>query len=314
MGKYILKRLLMAIPTLFGISLLTFFLIRLVPGDTVTAMLGTSYDPKQATELRAQLGLNKPIIIQYIIWISHVLCGNLGTSSFTNQSVLGALLQRLPITLELTLLSIFVALAIAIPLGVYAAFKKGEALDYVSSSVSMFGVSVPNFWLGTLLILIFSLHWHLLPSSGYEPPSQSIIGNLRSMIMPVLALGTAVGAVTMRSTRSAMLEVFSEDYIKMAKAKGSSQTRLIWKHALKNALIPVITVLGIQIGYLLGGSVIIEQVFALPGIGQLSLQAISNRDYSLLQGCILFVATAFIVINLCIDVIYGLINPKIRYK
>jgi len=277
-------------------------------------MLGTNYNPEQAARLRAQMGLDKPVIIQYFIWIGHVLCGNLGYSSFTDQPVLTALLQRLPVTLELALLSVLAALLISIPLGICAASKRGTAADYGSGILGMFGISVPNFWLGTLLILIFSLHLHLLPSSGFQSLSKSVPGNLLSMIMPVIALGTAVGAVTMRSTRSAMLDVLEEDYIKMAKAKGAGNLRIIWKHALRNAMVPVATIVGIQIGYLLGGSVIIEQIFGLPGIGQLALQAISNRDYSLLQGTILFVALTFIVINLAIDVIYGLINPRIRYK
>lgn len=313
MGKYILHRLLVAIPILIGISLLTFFMIRLVPGDTVTAMLGTNYDPAQAAKLRAQFGLDKPLIIQYFIWIGHVLQGNFGYSSFTNQPVLSALLERLPVTLELAFLSIVVALIISIPLGMLAAEKRGTAVDYGAGLFGMFGISVPNFWLGTLLILIFSLHGHLLPSSGFQTITQSITGNLLSLVMPVIALGTAVGAVTLRSTRSAMLDVLGEDYIKMAKAKGAGGARIIWKHALRNAMVPVITVVGIQVGYLLGGSVIIEQIFGLPGIGQLAIQAISNRDYSLLQGTILFIALTFILINLIIDVIYVLINPRIRY-
>ncbi|GEB76898.1 ABC transporter permease [Sporolactobacillus inulinus] len=314
MGKYILHRLIIAVPILIGISILTFFLIRLVPGDTVTAILGTNYDPKLAHKLRSEMGLDQPVILQYLIWIGHVFIGDFGTSSFTGQPVLSALMERLPITLELALLSLVVALIIAIPLGVLAACKHGTRADYASGTFGMFGISVPNFWLGTLLILIFSLHLHLLPSGGYQPLSAGIGENLRSLLMPVIALGTAVAAVTMRSTRSAMLDVLNEDYIKMAKAKGASTARIIWKHGLRNALVPVMTVVGIQIGYLLGGSVIIEQVFALPGMGRLALQAISNRDYSLLQGTILFVAVTFIMINLLIDVIYGWINPRIRYK
>ena len=313
MGKYILKRLLIAIPVLFGISIITFFIIRLVPGDTVTAILGANYNEEQATILRAELGLDEPLIVQYGIWISHVLRGDFGYSSFTNQPVLSAIIERLPVTLELTVISVVFALFIAIPLGRFAAMKRHTPVDYAASFFGMFGISVPNFWLGTLMILLFGLHWGILPSGGFVSISEDVWGNMRSMIIPGTALGTAVAAVVMRMSRSSMLEVVGEEYMKMAKAKGVSNRRWIWKHGWKNAMIPVLTVVGIQTGYLLGGSVVIEQIFSLPGVGRLALQAIEKRDYILLQGTILFIASAFVLINLIVDVLYGLLNPRIRY-
>ncbi|MDC3415823.1 ABC transporter permease [Aquibacillus salsiterrae] len=313
MGRYILKRLLIAIPVLIGISFISFFLVRLVPGDTVTALLGSNYNEEQALILREKLGLDQPLIVQYGLWMANVLQGDLGYSSFTNQPVATALMERLPITIELTVISVVFALIIAIPLGTYAAVKRNSPMDYGASFFGMFGISVPNFWLGTIMILVFSLHWGILPSGGFVGLAEDLGGNIRSMAMPGIALGTAVGAVVMRMTRSSMLEVVGEEYMKMAKAKGVSQSRWIWKHGLKNALIPVITVVGIQTGYLLGGSVVIEQIFSLPGVGRLALQAIANRDYSLLQGAILLIATTFVIINLIVDILYAYLNPKIRY-
>lgn len=312
--SYILRRLLIAIPVLFGISIIAFFMVRLVPGDTVTAMLGTNYNEAQAELLRQKYGLDKSVVIQYGLWILNVFKGDLGMSSFTNEPVMEIIIGRLPVTLELTIISIVFALIIAIPLGTIAALKRNTPVDYGASFFGMFGISIPNFWLGTLLILLFSLHLSWLPSSGFVPISEGLWMNIKTMLMPGIALGTAVGAVTMRMTRSSMLEVLGEEYMKMAKAKGVNNFRLIWKHGLRNALVPVVTVLGIQAGYLLGGSIIIEQIFSLPGIGQLALQAISNRDYSLLQGSILFIASTFVLINLAVDIIYAIINPKIRYS
>lgn len=298
---------------MFGITLISFFIVRLVPGDTVTALLGSNYNEEQAAILREKYGLDQPLYVQYFIWLSNVLRGDFGYSSFTNQAVLDAILERIPVTLELATLSVLIALLIAIPLGTMAALNRNNFFDYSASFLGMIGISVPNFWLGTLAILFFSLHLGWFPSEGFVPIQDGIFANLKSMILPAVALGTTVGAVTMRMTRSSLLEVLGEEYMKMARAKGVSKGRWIWKHGLKNALIPVITVVGIQAGYLLGGSVVIEQIFSLPGIGQLALQAISNRDYALLQGTILFIATAFVLINLIVDLIYGILNPKIRY-
>lgn len=313
MIKYIFKRLLISIPVLFGISLVAFFVVRLVPGDTVTAMLGNNYSPELAEEMRERYGLDKPLIVQYMLWLTQVFQGNLGVSSFTNRPVTAIILERLPVTIELTLLSVTFAVLFAIPFGTYAAIKRNSSVDYSAGVFGLLGISIPNFWLGTLLILYLSLYLGWLPSSGFVGFAEDPLGNLKHMIMPTLTLGTAVGAVIMRMTRSSMLEVTREEYMLVARAKGVRKARLIWRHAIKNALIPVITIIGVQAGYLMGGSVVIEQIFALPGIGRLALQAITNRDYALLQGTILFIATIFVVINLIVDIIYAFLNPRIRY-
>ena len=313
MLKYIVKRILMAIPILLGISIIAFFLIRLVPGDTVTALLGANYNEEQAIILRAKYGLDKPLVLQYFIWFKNVLVGDLGNSFFTREPVVTAIADRLPVTLQLMLMSFLYSIFIAIPLGTIAAIKRNSALDYGASFVGLLGVSVPNFWLGTLFILFFSLNLKWFPSGGFVSFFEDPVQNLRYMIMPSVALGASVGAVVMRMTRSSMLEVLGQDYIKMAEAKGVKDGRLIFHHALKNGFIPVVTVLGIQLGYLLGGSVVIEKIFSLPGVGQLSLQAITNRDYALMQGCILLVASGFVIINLIVDIIYAFLNPRIRY-
>ena len=313
MWKYVVKRILIAIPVLIGISIIAFFIIRLVPGDTVTAMLGVNYNPEQAAELRAQYGLDKPLVVQYYKWIKNVLTGNFGQSFFTNEPVLNTIMERLPVTLELMGMSLIYCIFIAIPLGTIAAVKRNTFMDYGASFLGLLGVSVPNFWLGTIMILFFSLNMGWFPSGGFVSLTESIAGNLRHMFMPSIALGAAVGAVIMRMTRSSMLEVLGQEYIEMARAKGVTDKMLIIGHALKNALIPVVTVLGIQMGYLLGGSVVIEKIFALPGVGQLALQSITNRDYSLMQGTILFIASGFVIINLLVDIIYAFIDPKIRY-
>ena len=313
MLKYIVKRILMAIPILLGISIIAFFLIRLVPGDTVTALLGANYNEEQATILRAKYGLDKPLVLQYFIWFKNVLVGDLGNSFFTREPVLAAIADRLPVTLQLMFMSFLYSIFIAIPLGTIAAIKRNSVLDYGASFVGLLGVSVPNFWLGTLFILFFSLNLKWFPSGGFISFFEDPVQNLQYMIMPSVALGASVGAVVMRMTRSSMLEVLGQDYIKMAEAKGVKDRRLIIHHALKNGFIPVVTVLGIQLGYLLGGSVVIEKIFSLPGVGQLSLQAITNRDYALMQGCILLVASGFVIINLIVDIIYAFLNPRIRY-
>ena len=313
MWKYILKRILIAIPVLIGISIIAFFIIRLVPGDTITAMLGVNYNEAQAAELRIKYGLDKPLPIQYIKWIGNIFRGDMGQSFFTNEPVVSTIIERLPVTLELMALSLFYCIFIAIPLGTIAAVKRNSIADYGASFLGLLGVSIPNFWLGTVMILVLSLKLNLFPSGGFVPLSESVASNLQHMFMPSIALGAAVGAVIMRMTRSSMLEVLGKDYIEMARAKGVTEKMLVISHALKNALIPVVTVIGIQMGYLLGGSVVIEKIFALPGVGQLALQAITNRDYALMQGAILFVASGFVIINLIVDIIYAVVDPRIRY-
>lgn len=298
---------------LLGVSIIAFFIVRLIPGDTITVMLGARYNEEQAAILRAAYGLDRSIPAQYGIWIRGVVSGDLGFSFFTKKPVLATIGERLAVTAQLAGLSLLFAVVFGLTAGVLAAVKRNGIIDQIVSFMSMLGISVPNFWLGTLMILIFSLSFRWLPSGGYVPASEGLAENLRHMVMPALALGFAVSAVVMRSTRSAMLEVLHKDYIDLAKVKGVSPGKLIFLHTLKNALIPIITIIGIQAGYLLGGSVVIEQVFNLPGIGRLVFEAINNRDYILLQGLILFIAAAFVVINFIVDLLYAWINPKITY-
>lgn len=313
MIAYILHRIGLAVPVLLGISLLAFSLVRWVPGDTATVMLGMRYTEERAEALRERMGLNQSLPVQYGHWLKGVVRGDFGESGFTGQPVREALLERLPVTLQLAGLSVILALLIALPLGILAAARRGGAADHIASTIGLLGLSVPNFWLGTLLILVFSLQLGLVPSGGFVSFFDDPFANLRSMILPVIALGAAVAAVVLRMVRSSMLDVLGQEYIRMARAKGCGASRMLWRHALRNALVPVITVVGMQVAYLLGGSVVIESVFSLPGIGLLALQSIQHRDYVLLQGIILFIGTAFILINLVVDLLYALINPRIRY-
>lgn len=312
MTQYIVRRLLIAIPVLLGVSVLAFFLVRAVPGDTVTVLLGTSYTDAQAEALRQRLGLDRPLWTQYLIWLGRVVRGDLGDSAFTGRPVLAVILDRLPVTLELAGLSILFAVVVGIPLGVMSALRRRQVMGQASSVVGLLGISVPGFWLGTMLILAFSLKLGRLPSGGFVGIGVDPAENLRHMVLPVLALGTAVAAVVVRMTRSSMLNVIRQDYVRTARAKGASEQKVVFKHALKNAMIPVITIIGLQAGYLIGGSVVIEQVFSLPGVGRLALQAIASRDYALLQGVVLFIAVAFVIVNLAVDILYAMFDPRIR--
>lgn len=313
MIKYTFHRLLIALPVLLGISIISFFIVRLVPGDTVTAMLGAHYSEAQAETLRETYGLDRPLVTQYALWITNVLRGDFGRSAFTGQPVLAAIIERLPVTVQLVSFSLIFALVLALPMGILAAVRRGGPVDFTATTIGLLGISVPGFWLGTLLILGLSLGLGWFPSGGYIMWSVDPWENIRHMVLPGLALGGAVAAVIMRMTRSAMLDVLDEDYIRLARAKGLPRRIWIMKHALRNALIPVVTITGIQAGYLLGGSVVIEQIFSLPGIGMLSLQAINNRDYALLQGAVLFVGFCFVLINLLVDLLYAWLDPRIQY-
>lgn len=313
MIRYIGKRIASIIPVLIGISIVVFFSIRLIPGDYATVTLGIRYTEEAAELLRAKYGLNQPLIIQYFVWLRGILTGDFGFSYISNESVITLLLQRLPVTLELTVLSLLMAICFGIPLGYWAACKRNKAPDSVATIGGLLGISIPNFWLGTMLILFFSLHLGWLPSGGFVPLSDGLAANLKSMALPAISLGFAVSAVVMRSSRSAMIEVIDQEYMKMAKAKGLSGIRLVMKHGVKNTMVNVLTILGLQTGSLLGGSVVIERIFSLPGIGSLALQAINDRDYLVLQGAVLFIAVMFVTINLIVDILYSVVNPQIRY-
>ncbi len=313
MFRYIVKRILSIIPVLLGISIVVFLAVRLIPGDFATVMLGTQYTEEAAAALREQYGLNQPLIYQYLIWLKGILTGNFGYSYISNQSVSVLLFSRLPVTLELTILSLLLAVCFGIPMGYWAACKRNKAPDSAATVTGLLGISIPNFWLGTMFILLFSLKLKWFPSGGFVPLTDGILGNLRCMILPAIALGLAVSAVVMRSARSAMVEVIGQEYMKMARAKGLSGIKLIFRHGIKNTMVNVLTILGLQTGSLLGGSVVIEQIFSLPGIGSLALQSINNRDYLVLQGTVLFISTMFVLINLIVDLLYSAVNPQIRY-
>jgi peptide/nickel transport system permease protein len=314
MARYTLKRLLSAIPLLLAVSVVAFALVRLVPGDPITALLGPGNNPEQAAALRQKYALDRSLPVQYLAWLGRAVRGDFGESFFTGQPVLRAIVERLPVTLELAGIALLFAVLVGIPLGIASAVRPNRAIDHVSRVLGLIGLSVPGFWLGSILILFLSLKLGLLPSGRFIPIWESPWENFRRMLMPGLALGAAVAAVVMRTARSAMLEALTGDYVRTARAKGLAPRRVILRHALRNALVPIVTVLGLQAGYLLGGSIVIEQVFSLPGVGRLALQAIGSRDYALLQGTVLFVALAFILINVLVDLLYARLDPRIRLE
>jgi peptide/nickel transport system permease protein len=301
------------LPVLFGISVLVFLLVHLIPGDVAQILLGTQATDQQIETLRRTFGLDRPLPLQYLDWLSHILRGDFGVSFRTNRPVLPDLVSRFGVTLQLTLVSMLVALLVAIPLGVASAANRGRGSDAVARVLALLGLSIPNFWLGTLLILFVSLVLHWLPPVGFV----SLLDNpwlaIQTLILPSLALGTAVAAFIMRLVRSSLLEVLRQDYVRTARAKGLHDRTVLYRHALKNAFIPVLTVIGVQVGYLLGGAVIIESIFSLPGMGRFLLDSISNRDYSIVQGGVLFIALIFSLVNLSVDLVYGWLDPRIRY-
>lgn len=296
--------------------MVTFALIRLIPGDVVDLILGNevAMGGERAAELRRLFGLDQPIYVQYLQWASDVVRGDLGHSLRTGKPVLGEILGRLPTTIELTLFSLVFALLIAIPMGIIAALKAGTRTEAGVQVLGLLGLSVPNFWLGTLLILLTSRYLGWFPAANYVPFSVDPWRNIQIFILPGIALGAALAAITLRMTRSSLLEVLNREYVTTARAKGVAERQVIVRHALKNAMIPVVTVVGIQVGRLLGGAIIIEQVFNLPGIGRLAIDAIQQRDYTMIQGVVLFTTLAFVLINLAVDLLYAFIDPRIRYS
>lgn len=315
MQVYVLKRTLSVIPALLGISVLVFLLLRLVPGDVVDQMLGAqnTITEGQRQSLRHFFGLDQPLPVQFWEWIRRVAVGDLGASFRTATPVSQLLLSRLPVTIELTALSMMIGSAIGISTGVVAAVWRNTSLDDGARVVSLFGLSIPEFWQGTMLLLMTSLWLHWIPPVDYVAPWEDPLRNLSIMVLPSLSLGTVLAANVMRMTRSALLDVLSRDYVRTARSKGLRERAVILRHALKNALIPVITVSGLQIGYLLGGAVIVEQVFTLPGVGRLLLDSIYGRDYPVVQGAVLVIASSFVVVNLCIDLLYAVLDPRISY-
>ncbi|MFN8490088.1 MAG: ABC transporter permease [Caldilineaceae bacterium] len=317
MQHYIFRRIFSLIPTLFGISIIVFLVIRLIPGDTISAMIGTQYKltEAQAAALRHYFGLDRSLPEQYWRWLTAALHGDFGYSVRSGQPVLTEILGRFPLTLELALLAMLIALVIGIPIGVLSAVRRDSPLDLAGRLFALMGLALPNFWLGTLLIFVLSVYFHILPNSGdYTDFTVNPLANLQQMIFPALTLGFAFSASVMRTTRSSLLEELNKEYARTARAKGRSEPAVVLVHCLKNALIPIITLIGFETGYLFGGAVIVEDVFALPGVGRLLLNAISQRDYALLQGSIMFIAFNFVVINLITDLAYAVVNPRIRYE
>jgi peptide/nickel transport system permease protein len=317
MLRYLTQRLIAFIPTLIGISILVFGAIRLIPGDIITATLGTEagmLTDTQRAALERYYGLDKPPVEQYFIWLGEALQGNLGESVRHGRPVLELIIGRFPLTLELGLLAVLIALVVGIPFGLLAAIRHNTWLDFAGRLFALVGLAVPNFLLGTLIIFVLSVYFNVLPNAGdYVDFTADPLRNLGQMLFPAITLGFAFAASVMRMTRSSMLEVLNEDYVRTARSKGLPERTVITRHSLRNALIPVVTLIGIELGYLLGGAFIVEQIFALPGIGRLLLNAISQRDYALVQGTALFVALIFVALNLLTDVIYAAIDPRISY-
>ena len=312
MMTFLLRRLALVLPTLFFVSLVVFGLQQLLPGDAAVALAGEEQDPAVIAFLRHKYHLDAPLPVRYALWARGVLAGDLGESIRIKRPVRDLVLEKLPVTAELAALAILIALSIGLPMGILAAVKSNSAVDYAATMTALWGRSIPNFWLGILLILFFSVQLGLLPASGFVSPTESLSRNLATLIMPAFVLGNAIAAVMMRHTRSAMLEVLSADYIRTARAKGVSEVRIVLHHALRNALVPVITLGALEFGELLSGAVVTEQVFTIPGFGKLIVDAVFNRDYAVVQGVVLCTALAFILLNLFADVAYALVNPRLR--
>jgi peptide/nickel transport system permease protein len=312
MLSFILRRLVIAIPTIILISVFVFTLQKLLPGDPVLAMAGEERDPQVLEYLREKYRLNDPIPVQYFTWIGNALTGDLGISLRTNQPVLELIGEKLPVTIQLATMAMLFALIIGIPAGIFSAVKKGTVTDYIANVVALSGLSIPNFWLGIMLILLVSVKWKLLPASGYVPLSEDPIRSITVMLMPAFVLGTALAATLMRHTRSAMLSVMSSDYVRTARAKGLVERKVILKHAFRNALTPIVTLTALLFGELIAGAVLTEQIFTIPGFGKLVVDAVFNRDYAVVQGIVLVTAVGFIFMNLLADVAYVLLNPRLR--
>jgi peptide/nickel transport system permease protein len=312
--KFILHRALATVPVLFLLSLIVFSLIHLIPGDPVQIMLGEENDPHALQALRRELGLDRPIVEQFLRWLWRLLQGDFGRSLRSHQPVLEAIGERLPVTIELTVLAMLISLSIALPAGVISALRRNSVLDVLSTMTALTGVSIPNFFLGILLIVTFAQELQWLPSSGYVSPQESLALNLKTMLLPAVTLGTGLAAIVMRMTRSSLLEVLRHDYVLTARAKGLAESGVVLRHALKNALLPVTTILGLQMGTLLEGAVLTETIFALPGLGRLVVDSIFARDFPIVQGVILFLALTRITCNFVVDITYALLDPRIRYE
>lgn len=312
MLRAILGRLLVALPTMLLVTLLVFSLQLLLPGDPALALAGEERDPEAIAQIRAQHHLDRPIPVQYLIWLAGLLRGDLGTSLKTGLPVAELIAAKLPVTIELAILSMLVAVAVGIPAGVVAAVRKGTAADAAANLVALTGISIPNFWLGIMLILLVSVRFGLLPASGYTSPLEDPLRNLQTMLMPAFVLGTGIAAVMMRHTRSAMLTALRQDYVRTARAGGLPERVVVLRHALRNALLPVVTLGTLELGTLLSGAVLTEQVFTIPGFGKLVVDAVFTRDYPVVQGVVLCAGLGFILMSLLADILYVLLDPRLR--
>ncbi|MGH9242153.1 MAG: nickel ABC transporter permease [Vicinamibacterales bacterium] len=306
MGRFLARRLVLTIPVLLGVATLVFSLIHLIPGDPAQAMLGEAAPQSDVEELRRQLGLDRPLAEQYAVFLGGLLKGDLGTSLRTGLPVTEQIVERMPATFELAAAAMLVAIVFSMPLGIAAAVRRGTVVDHAAMTVSLAGVSVPNFWLGPLLAIVFAVELGWLPVSGR--------GTWAHLVLPAVSLGAALAAILARMTRATMLEELREPYVQAARARGVSRSRAVMRHAFRNSLIPVVTLIGLQFGAVLTGAVITETIFAWPGIGRLLIQSIGFRDYPLVQGCILLIALTYVAVNLITDMLYGVLDPRIRYE
>jgi peptide/nickel transport system permease protein len=313
MTAYLMRRLALMVPVAFLVTIGVFLLIHLTPGDPALILLAEDRTPEAIAAIHHQLGLDQPLYVQYVIWLGHIVHLDLGRSVITHQPVTTAIGERLPATFELGAVALLWSLLVAIPLGTIAAVRRGTLIDRIASGFTVGGVSVPNFFIGIVLIFVLSVSLRLFPFGGYVPFNKDAYENLRHIVLPAIALGTAGAAINMRFTRSSMMEVLNLDYIRTARAKGASWQRVVFLHALKNALIPVVTIIGLQVGGIIEGAVVTEAVFTWPGVGRLAVESILNRDYTVIQGIVLLAAFSYMFANLLVDVVYGWLDPRISY-
>jgi peptide/nickel transport system permease protein len=313
MGRYILQRFLGMLAVMFVVVTIVFVIVRVAPGDPAGVMLGPDATPADVAALRARLGLDQPLLVQYVLFLAQLARGDLGDSIFLNQPVLSALAQRAEPTFFLTLFAILIASSIAIPIGILSAYRRGSLFDQATTTVAMLAASIPSFWLGLLLIQFFAVRLGVLPVSGYGGPGASFLTRLTHLVLPAIALGIVSSALILRFTRASMLDVLGDDYVRTARSKGMGEFRVVMKHAFKNALIPILTVLGLTTALLVSGAVVTETVFGLPGVGSLVVSAVLRRDYPVIQGALLVIAALYVLINFLIDMLYLAIDPRVRY-
>ena len=313
MGRYILQRLVGMVAVMFTVVTIVFIIVRIAPGDPAAVMLGPDATAQDVSQLRARLGLDQPLLVQYALFLGRLIQGDLGESIFLNRPVLSALADRAEPTFFLTLFAISIASVIAIPIGILSAYRRGSLFDQATTTVAMLAASIPSFWLGLLLIQYLAVRFGLFPVSGYGGPGASLATRLYHLVLPAIALGVVSSALILRFTRASMLDVLNDDYVRTARSKGMGEFRVVMKHAFKNALIPILTVIGITAALLVSGAVVTETVFGLPGIGSLVVSAVLRRDYPVIQGALLIIAALYVLINFLIDMLYLLIDPRVKY-